>query len=189
MSPLRIHRPAIEVLRTTTTVLVVSAILLFGFGSLPPTDPIEVDSSEVVVGLVVDLLIVIALLAAIIAWQARRVARTHRALPALIEALALVFVLYIGLFGRMYHVLSVWDPAAFSVTLDYFTAVYFSMTVLSTVGFGDIVPRGDIARGLAMVQMIGNFVLLGLVVRVLTQAASSRRPAQDAEQAGEHASA
>lgn len=181
----RLHRHAIEILRTTVTVAVVSAVLLFGFGSLPPADPIEMDSGQVAVGLAVDLLIVAALLAGIISWQARRIASTHRALPALIEGLALVFVLYIGLFARMYHVISSWSPGAFSTELDYFTSVYFAMTVLSTVGFGDIVPTENIARGLAMVQMVGNLVLLGLVVRVLTQAASSRRSANETAQASQ----
>lgn len=175
MTRLRLHRHAGEILRTTLTVAVVSAVLLLGFSSLPPADPIEVATGRVALGLGADLLIAVALLIAIINWQTKRIARTHRALPALIEALALVFVVYIGLFARMYHVISTWNTGAFSAPLDYFTSVYFAMTVLSTVGFGDIVPHNNIARSLAMIQMVGNFVLLGLVVRVLTQAASSRR--------------
>lgn len=175
MTRLRLHRHASEILRTSITVAVLSVMLLVGFSLLPPTDPVVMNTNQVALGLAVDLLVAVALLVAMIMWQTKRIARTHRALPALIEALALVFVLYIGLFARMYHVVSTWDPAAFSAPIDYFTSVYFAMTILSTVGFGDIVPQANVARGLAMIQMVGNLVLLGLVVRVLTQAASSRR--------------
>ena len=189
MTSLRPQRHAIEILRTTLTVVIVSAILLFGFGALPPADPINLDRGEVAVGIAVDLLLVVILLVTIVTWQTRRIARTHRALPALIEALALVFVLYIGLFARMYHVISTVDPSTFSAQLDYFTSVYFAMTVLSTVGFGDIVPATTAARSLAMVQMVGNLVLLGVVVRVLTQAASTRRAPDQAAQPSEKATA
>ena len=41
------------------------------------------------------------------------------------------------------------------------------MTVFSTVGFGDIVPRAEAARIVLMVQMLGDLALLGAGARVL----------------------
>ena len=42
---------------------------------------------------------------------------------------------------------------------------------LPTVGFGDIAPVIPGAKIITMVQMVANFVLLGLLVRVLASAA------------------
>jgi voltage-gated potassium channel len=42
--------------------------------------------------------------------------------------------------------------------------------VFSTVGFGDIVPTAGLTRVLAMAQMIGDVVVVGLVVRVMIAA-------------------
>ena len=41
------------------------------------------------------------------------------------------------------------------------------MTVFSTVGFGDIVPRSEAARVVLMVQMLGDLALLGAGARIL----------------------
>jgi hypothetical protein len=46
-------------------------------------------------------------------------------------------------------------------------ALYFTVTVFATVGFGDIVPVTDAARIVVMVQMVGDLVLVGVGVRVL----------------------
>jgi alkylation response protein AidB-like acyl-CoA dehydrogenase len=59
--------------------------------------------------------------------------------------------------------------------MDFFAALYFALTVLSTVGFGDITPVGTVARGLTMVQMTLDLVLLGVAVRVITGAAQRAR--------------
>jgi hypothetical protein len=41
------------------------------------------------------------------------------------------------------------------------------VTVFSTVGFGDIVPRSEVARIVLMVQMLGDLALLGAGARIL----------------------
>jgi voltage-gated potassium channel len=42
--------------------------------------------------------------------------------------------------------------------------------VFSTVGFGDITPRTDLARVATMVQMLGDLLVVGLVLRVMLSA-------------------
>ena len=42
--------------------------------------------------------------------------------------------------------------------------------MFSTVGFGDIVPRTDLARVVTMVQMLGDLVFVGLVLHLMVGA-------------------
>ena len=50
-------------------------------------------------------------------------------------------------------------------------ALYFTVTVFSTVGFGDITPTSDPARAVVMVQMIGDLVFIAVVIRLILEAA------------------
>jgi hypothetical protein len=43
-------------------------------------------------------------------------------------------------------------------------AIYFSFVTLATLGYGDVVPRGEIARGLAVVEGIGGQLFLAVMV-------------------------
>jgi hypothetical protein len=52
------------------------------------------------------------------------------------------------------------------------SALYFTVTVLSTVGFGDISPRTDGARITVMIQMLCDLALIAVVVRLIFGAAS-----------------
>jgi hypothetical protein len=53
--------------------------------------------------------------------------------------------------------------------------LYFTITVFSTVGFGDIVPVTDGARVATMVQMVGDLLVVGLVLRVMLGAVKAGR--------------
>jgi voltage-gated potassium channel len=73
------------------------------------------------------------------------------------------------------------SPSSFSEPLDHTRALYFTITVLSTVGFGDITPRTDPTRIMVSIQMLLDLVLIGVVVRVIFSAAriSLARGSQD----------
>jgi hypothetical protein len=90
-----------------------------------------------------------------------------------IESLAILVPLYLLIFARVYLSNSLGDPTAFNQPLDKTTALYFTVTVFATVGFGDIVAKVDSMRLLVTLQMLLNLVLLGLVIRLL--AASARQ--------------
>ncbi|MFM9049500.1 MAG: ion channel [Actinomycetota bacterium] len=47
-------------------------------------------------------------------------------------------------------------------------AVYFTMTTLLTIGFGDIAAEGQLARGLVLTQMLFTILVLSASVRLLT---------------------
>ena len=115
----------------------------------------------------------IALFAAILAWQARRIVGAE--LPELraIQALGVVIPLFLVLFASFYLSLSNSSPVTFTQQLDHTRAIYFTITVFSTVGFGDITPRTDLARIIVSAQMLLDLVIIGAVVRMLLKAAQA----------------
>ena len=58
--------------------------------------------------------------------------------------------------------------------VDRVDSIYFTVTTLSTVGFGDISATGDAARIIVTLQMLFDLVYIGLTVRVLTSVARRR---------------
>jgi voltage-gated potassium channel len=53
-------------------------------------------------------------------------------------------------------------------------AIYYSFVTLATIGYGDIVPRTDIARGLAIVEGVGGQLFLAVLVARLLSMYSGR---------------
>lgn len=83
------------------------------------------------------------------------------------EATILVAAMFLAVFAAFYVVISTADPASFTEQLDHFTAYYFALTVLATVGFGDITPVTTVARATAMVQMAIDIALVAVIVRIV----------------------
>lgn len=88
-----------------------------------------------------------------------------------VETLALLVTVYLLIFARSYLSNSLSDPSGFSQPLDNVTALYFTVTVFATVGFGDIVARNEFMQLLVTVQMLLNLAVLGLLIRLITSAA------------------
>lgn len=69
-------------------------------------------------------------------------------------------------FGSFYWVLEQVQPGSFAFP-GVFTpmgAFYFSFVTLATIGYGDIVPKLDIARGLAIIEGVGGQLFLAVLV-------------------------
>jgi voltage-gated potassium channel len=144
-------------------------VLLFGIYYLIPfTDR---TGAQAVVRLVLGILLFVGVLA----WQLRQVTRAE--LPGLraIHGLGVAIPLFLLVFAVVYLSLSQSDPTRFSEPLNHTGALYLVVTVFSTVGFGDITPKGDLTRIVASVQMLLDLVVIGAVVRLLTTAAKSSR--------------
>jgi len=81
-------------------------------------------------------------------------------------------------FGVLYWVLEQTWPGTFNLTGEFSpnSAIYFSFVTLATLGYGDIVPRSDIARGLAVVEGVGGQLFLAvLIARVVSLYARESR--------------
>jgi hypothetical protein len=116
----------------------------------------------------------IALIGAVLAWQVKRISVAE--LPELraVEALGIIIAVFLVAFSAIYLSLSHETPGTFTQTLDHARALYFTITVFSTVGFGDITPRTDVSRLIVSAQMLLDLAIIGVVVRLLFNAAKSR---------------
>jgi voltage-gated potassium channel len=114
------------------------------------------------------LVIGLILLTAVVLVQGMAI--VHSPLPGLraVEALASAVTLVLLLFASIYVVVSTGDGDSFTEPLGHSEALYFSTTVLSTVGFGDISAASEPARLLVTAQMVMDLVVIGIGVKVLT---------------------
>jgi voltage-gated potassium channel len=117
------------------------------------------------------LLLELVIFGAIVGVQVPLISRARYPLLRGMESLALTILLFLLIFARVYLSNSTGDPAVFNHPLDRDTALYFTVTVFATVGFGDIVAASNAMKLLVTVQMLLNLVVFGLVIRVLTSAA------------------
>jgi voltage-gated potassium channel len=89
-------------------------------------------------------------------------------------AMATVIPLFLIVFAWIYLTLARSDPASFGEPLSRISALYFTVTVFSTVGFGDIVAKTDVARLVVTIQMIADLAVVALVIRLIFGAAARR---------------
>lgn len=87
------------------------------------------------------------------------------------EALVLVAAMFLAVFAMIYVMISLNDTAAFTEELSPFNSYYFALTVLATVGFGDITPVTTLARSVTMVQMALDLVFVAVLLRIIGGAA------------------
>lgn len=116
---------------------------------------------------VVELIVGLLALSALVVWQTCSITRSPYPRLKGIEALTTIIPLFILLFAATYFLMERSQSGAFSEPLTRMDAAYFTVTVFSTVGFGDIAPKTEAARGVVMLQMLGGLVLVGAVARVI----------------------
>lgn len=95
-----------------------------------------------------------------------------------IEALATSVPLFLLLFASTYVVMDKISGSNFSEPLTRTDALYFTVTVFSTVGFGDITARTQTARLVVTGQMIADLVVLGLGIKAIVGAVRQGRSAR-----------
>lgn len=86
------------------------------------------------------------------------------------EALLTVLYLLILVFAIAYDRLVTASPDQFSGIQSRADALYFTVTVVSTVGFGDIHAAGAAARSIVTAQMLINVFYVGAALRLMTGA-------------------
>lgn len=117
------------------------------------------------------LLVGLVLVGILIASQVWAVLRSPYPRLRAVAVAVFSFPLLILLFATAYYLMARSQPGAFSTSLDRVGSLYFTMTVFTTVGFGDIVARTQPARLTVIVQMVVDLVYLGLLARALVEAA------------------
>jgi Ion channel len=124
--------------------------------------------------LVIGLVVLIGL----VAFQVRWILVSQ--FPALrgVQALATSIPLFLLLFASAYVVMATISASNFSEPLTHTDALYFSVTMFSTVGFGDITAKTEAARLVVTGQMIADLVVIGLAVKVIVGAVKRGRQEQ-----------
>ncbi|MFI6562760.1 potassium channel family protein [Streptomyces sp. NPDC050534] len=132
------------------------------------------------IGTAIALTVSLLLFAGVLAWQVRTVTRSDYPRLRAIETLATAGPIFLIIFAAAYVLLSKNQADSFPETLGRTNALYFTVTVFATVGFGDITPVTTTARVLTMVQMLVDVILVGMIARILLGAV---RIAEDARSA------
>jgi hypothetical protein len=94
--------------------------------------------------------------------------RTRRSGIVLAEALLTSLYLLIIVFATIYYFVASRSPDQFDGIADRMDSLYFTVTVISTVGFGDIHAVGTFGRALVTGQMIINLIYVGTALRLLS---------------------
>jgi len=162
----------LEILYSVLRVLV-GVTFIFWLLTLMPT------RSDPSAAFPVALLLLGAALYGFVMWlQLHRVSKSD--IPGILaaESLILSAALFLAIFSAIYVILDGNSPGSFSEPINHFTATYFALTVLATVGFGDITAVSDPARFVVMIQMALGLVFIGALIRVFTSAAQRARDAR-----------
>jgi len=127
-------------------------------------------------GLAITILVIgLVLLAALVVFQVRWILTSSFPGLRAVEALATSIPLFLLLFASTYVVIAKLSGASFSEPLTRSDALYFTVTVFSTVGFGDITPTTQAARLLVTGQMIVDVVVIAVAIKAIVGAVKRRR--------------
>lgn len=143
--------------------------------------PLDRTSIKVAIAM---LLVGLLLLVGLVALQVRRIMRATYPVLQAVGALATSAPLFLLLFAATYFVMDKISGSNFNQPLSRTDALYFTVTVFATVGFGDIVATSEGARALVTAQMVAGIVIVGLGARIIVDAIKHGReqqPTQEAE--------
>jgi Ion channel len=160
--------PARKIVQALLRALASSAVLVTVYYLLPLNGSSRwLAIAMLVIGLV--------LLAGLIAAQVRSIAASPYPRLRAVEALATSVPLFLLLFASAYVVMATITAASFSQPMTRSNALYFTVTVFATVGFGDITAKTEAARLLVTGQMIIDLIVLGVGAKVIVGAITRRR--------------
>jgi hypothetical protein len=135
------------------------------------------------------LVIGLVALIALMVFQVRRIIRSRFPVLRAVEALGVSVPLFLVLFSGTYVVMAAVSASNFGEKLTHTDALYFTVTVFTTVGFGDIAAKSQGARLLVTGQMIIDLIIIAIGIRTIFGAVTrgrERRPRNtDAGQSGQ----
>ena len=135
--------------------LLTAAVLVALYYLLP------LDNSGSDASVIVKLALGGVLFVGLMLWQLRAIAQSKNPGLRALEGLFLAIPLFLLLFAAAYYLMSRSDPSDFTAPLSRTDALYFTVTIFSTVGFGDISAKAEAARLVVTAQMFLDLVILG----------------------------
>jgi membrane-associated HD superfamily phosphohydrolase len=160
-------------LRTALSVALILAIFVI----VPPED---LASGTPGVGLTFGLV----LLAAVIAWELFRTVRDPYPEVRAATSLFVLVTLLVTMFALTYAAMSVSNAESFTEVLTKSDAIYFTVTTLSTTGFGDIAAKSPTARWVVTAQMLVDLIAVVGLARVFIMAAKTARAKRSKAKSG-----
>ena len=148
--------------------LLIAAVLVVVYYVLPLDRPWDTDTA-------IRLLIGLLVFAGVMVWGVKAIAGSRYPGVRAAEALALILPFFLLLFASTYFLMERASAASFTQPLTRTDALYFTVTVFTTVGFGDITAKSETARVVLIVQMLADLALLGAGIRVLLGAVQRGR--------------
>jgi voltage-gated potassium channel len=124
---------------------------------------------------ITTLVIGLVALIALVTFQVRAISASPFPGLRAVEALATSVPLFLLLFASTYVVMATISASNFSQSMNRTNALYFTVTVFATVGFGDITATTQAARLVVTAQMIIDLIILGLGARVILGAVTRGR--------------
>jgi voltage-gated potassium channel len=131
-------------------------------------------------GLATALSILIAIL--LTALISRRILRIiDGTISVGIPGLLILLTAVIVAFSTGYYLLARSDPAEIAGLHTRLDSLYFTLTTVATIGYGDIHPAGQAARAIACFQVVFNSIFLAGLVRATLYEARAVRTARGRE--------
>lgn len=138
---------------------ITSLLLVYFMFPLQDRDAVLLGMLAVVIGL--------SVFAVIFARQLHKIRSAAFPVLRAVEGIALVATIFIVLMASVAVGFAAADAGNYSEPMTRIDALYFTVTTLATVGFGDITPTTDLTRAFTTFQMILGVALVGAGVRVL----------------------
>ena len=115
---------------------------------------------------------------AALAWGIfEQVRRQLRSRSEDIHTLVMLLPLAAVLFALGFYILEEQSPTQFEGLATRTDALYFTLSTVTTVGFGDITAHGQLARVLVMFQLVFNAVFVGAAASTIVGSIRNRAPA------------
>jgi voltage-gated potassium channel len=116
------------------------------------------------------LVIGLAAFVTMVTFQVRWIIRSRFPGLRAVEAMATSIPFFLLLFAGTYVVLATQSASSFGGPLSHTDGLYFTVTVFSTVGFGDITAKTETARLVVTGQMLADLIVLGVALKVIVGA-------------------
>ncbi|GAA1414170.1 potassium channel family protein [Catellatospora coxensis] len=147
----------------------INSLLLLALYFVVPTDTSD-SLWKLVLRVLLTLIGLVLAVVLILRQVSRQLDQTEVPLTGLLTAL----VAGVLFFAMADYLLAFHAPGEFVDLNTRVDALYFALSTLATVGFGDVHAQGQIARGLVIVQMLFNTVIIATGLSVLSKQVAAR---------------
>jgi hypothetical protein len=170
------HRPVVRLAAAVAVLAALATVVIWVVKGEIPEGPAAVTNG-----------LLVAFAPAVIAvGLVRRLRRDRTVTPQTLSGVLAIYLLLGMLFSFLYGMIGAFGPGdlfAGRATETVSDELYFSFVTLSTVGYGDFTPAGDVARTVAITEMLTGQIYLvtivSLIVANLGRRAASGPPDPD----------